>query len=121
MRHFPDFRRVINELQRYSVAGTIDIGILSRVGSVKINELMEAMKTKKFTDVRKWVVENLDNDQTRIFRKIYDGLYETMEPQSIPRAILVLADYQYKSAFVADQEINLTACLTELMMECEFK
>jgi len=121
MRHFPDFRRVINELQRYSVAGTIDIGILSRVGSVKINELMDAMKMKKFTDVRKWVVENLDNDQTRIFRKIYDGLYETMEPQSIPRAILVLADYQYKSAFVADQEINLTACLTELMMECEFK
>ena len=121
MRHFPDFRRVINELQRYSVAGTIDIGVLSKVGSIKINELMSAMKDKKFTDVRKWVVENLDNDQTRIFRKIYDGLYETMEAQSIPRAILVLADYQYKSAFVADQEINITACLTELMMECEFK
>mgnify|MGYP003977321827 CR=1 FL=1 len=121
MRHFPDFRRVINELQRYSVAGTIDIGILSRVGSIKINELVSAMKTKNFTNVRKWVVENLDNDQTRIFRKIYDGLYETMEPQSIPRAILVLADYQYKSAFVADQEINLTACLTEIMVECELK
>ena len=121
MRHFPDFRRVINELQRYSIAGTIDIGILSKVGSIKINELVSAMKSKNFTDVRKWVVENLDNDQTRIFRKIYDGLYETMETQSIPRAILILADYQYKSAFVADQEINLTACLTELMVECELK
>ena len=121
LRHFPDFRRVINELQRYSIAGTIDIGILSKIGSIKINELVSAMKNKKFTDVRKWVVDNLDNDQSRIFRKIYDGLYETMEPQSIPRAILILADYQYKSAFVADQEINLTACLTELMMECELK
>jgi len=121
MRHFPDFRKVINELQRYSVAGVIDIGILSKVGSIKINELTTAMKSKTFSDVRKWVVENLDNDQTRIFRKIYDGLYETMEAQSIPRAILILADYQYKSAFVADQEINLTACLTELMIECEFK
>ena len=121
MRHFPDFRRVINELQRYSIAGTIDIGILSKVGSIKINELTKAMKTKNFGDVRKWVVENLDNDQTRIFRKIYDGLYSTMETQSIPRAILILAEYQYKSAFVADQEINLTACLTELMVECELK
>lgn len=121
MRHFPDFRRVINELQRYSVAGTIDIGILSRIGNIKINELISSMKSKNFSDVRKWVVENLDNDQTRIFRKIYDGLYEAMDPQSIPRAILILADYQYKSAFVSDQEINLTACLTELMMECEIK
>jgi len=121
MRHFPDFRKVINELQRYSVAGVIDIGILSRVGSIKINELTTAMKSKTFSDVRKWVVENLDNDQTRIFRKIYDGLYETMDAQSIPRAILILAEYQYKSAFVADQEINMTACLTELMVECEFK
>jgi len=121
MRHFPDFRRVINELQRYSVAGIIDIGILSKIGSIKINELTTAMKNKNFADVRKWVVDNLDNDQTRIFRKIYDGLYETTESQSIPRAILILADYQYKSAFVADQEINLTACLTEIMMECEFK
>ena len=121
MRHFPDFRRVINELQRYSIAGVIDIGVLSKVGSIKINELTTAMKSKNFTDVRKWVVENLDNDQTRIFRKIYDGLYDTMESQSIPRAILILAEYQYKSAFVADQEINLTACLTELMVECELK
>tara|TARA_Y100000034_G_scaffold130835_1_gene190279 strand:- start:502 stop:1455 length:954 start_codon:yes stop_codon:yes gene_type:complete len=121
MRHFPDFRKVINELQRYSIAGTIDIGILSKVGNIRINELIKAMKSKNFSDVRKWVVENLDNDQTRIFRKIYDGLYETTEPQSIPRAILILAEYQYKSAFVADQEINLTACLTELMMECELK
>jgi len=99
----------------------IDIGVLSKVGNVKIDELVTAMKHKDFTNVRKWVVENLDNDQTRIFRKIYDGLYKTTEPQSIPRAILILADYQYKSAFVADQEINMTACLTEIMVECEFK
>ena len=84
MRHFPDFRRVLNELQRYSVAGIIDIGVLSKVGNVKIDELVTAMKQKDFTNVRKWVVENLDNDQTRIFRKIYDGLYKTTEPQSIP-------------------------------------
>jgi len=121
MKHFPDFRRVINELQRYSVAGTIDEGILTQLGEVNLKKLVTSMKEKDFTNVRKWVVENLDNDQTQIFRKIYDTLYDYMAPQSIPQAILVLSEYQYKSAFVADQEINLTACLVELMMGCEYK
>ena len=121
MKHFPDFRRVINELQRYSVAGTIDEGILTQLGEVNLKKLVTSMKEKDFTNVRKCVVENLDNDQTQIFRKIYDTLYDYMTPQSIPQAILVLSEYQYKSAFVADQEINLTACLVELMMGCEYK
>jgi len=120
-KYFPDFRRVLNELQRYSVAGIIDIGILSQIGEVQVKELAVAMKAKNFTEVRKWVVSNLDNSQTELFRKIYDGLYDYVTPSSIPQAILILADYQHKAAFVADQEINLTACIVELMMECEFK
>ena len=120
-KYFPDFRRILNELQRYSVAGIIDVGILSQVGQVQVKELTSSMKSKNFTEARKWVVSNLDNSQTELFRKMYDGLHEYMEPSSIPQAILILADYQYKSAFVADQEINLTACVVELMMECEFK
>tara|TARA_R100000657_G_C4675972_1_gene121840 strand:+ start:777 stop:1709 length:933 start_codon:yes stop_codon:yes gene_type:complete len=120
-KYFPDFRRVLNELQRYSVAGVIDIGILSQVGEIQVKELASSMKSKNFTEARKWVVSNLDNSQTELFRKIYEGLHEYFQPSSIPQAILILADYQYKSAFVADQEINLTACIVELMMECEFK
>ena len=120
-KYFPDFRRVLNELQRYSVAGIIDVGILSQIGEVQVKELASAMKEKNFTEARKWVVSNLDNSQTELFRKIYDGLYDYVQSSSIPQAILILADYQYKSAFVADQEINLTACIVELMMECEFK
>ena len=120
-KYFPDFRRVLNELQRYSVAGIIDVGILSQIGEVQVKELVSAMKEKNFTEARKWVVSNLDNSQTELFRKIYDGLYDYVQSSSIPQAILILADYQYKSAFVADQEINLTACVVELMMECEFK
>jgi len=120
-KYFPDFRRVLNELQRYSVAGIIDIGILSQIGEVQVKELAVAMKGKNFTEARKWVVSNLDNSQTELFRKIYDGLYDYVTPSSIPQAILILADYQHKAAFVADQEINLTACIVELMMECEFK
>ena len=120
-KYFPDFRRVLNELQRYSVAGIIDVGILSHIGEVQVKELAAAMKEKNFTEARKWVVSNLDNSQTELFRKIYDGLYNYVQSSSIPQAILILADYQYKSAFVADQEINLTACIVELMMECEFK
>ena len=120
-KYFPDFRRVLNELQRYSVAGIIDVGILSQVGQVQVKELASAMKSKNFTEARKWVVSNLDNSQTELFRKIYDGLHDHVQPSSIPQAILILAEYQYKSAFVADQEINLTACIVELMMECEFK
>ena len=120
-KYFPDFRRVLNELQRYSVAGIIDVGILSQIGEIQVKELVTSMKEKNFTEARKWVVSNLDNSQTELFRKIYDGLYEYVQSSSIPQAILILADYQYKSAFVADQEINLTACIVELMMECEFK
>ena len=120
-KYFPDFRRVLNELQRYSVAGIIDVGILSQIGEVQVKELAVAMKGKNFTEARKWVVSNLDNSQTELFRKIYDGLHDYVAPSSIPQAILILADYQHKAAFVADQEINLTACIVELMMECEFK
>jgi DNA polymerase III delta prime subunit len=120
-KHFPDFRRIINELQRYSVAGTIDVGILTQLGEIQIKSLVKSMKTKNFKDVRKWVVENLDNDQTQIFRKLYDALNEHLESASVPQAILIIAEYQYKAAFVADHEINMTACLTELMMGCEIK
>lgn len=121
LRHAPDFRRVINEMQRYSVGGIIDEGILAQIENIKISDLIGSMKTKNFTSVRKWVVDNMDNDHNQIFRKIYDSLYETMKPVSIPVAILILAEYQYKSAFTADQEINTTACLVQIMMECEFK
>jgi DNA polymerase III delta prime subunit len=120
-KHFPDFRRIINELQRYSVAGTIDVGILTELGEIQIKSLVKSMKTKNFKDVRKWVVENLDNDQTQIFRKLYDALNEHLEPASVPQAILIIAEYQYKAAFVADHEINMTACLAELMIGCEIK
>ncbi len=120
-KHFPDFRRTLNELQRYSVNGKIDVGILQTMGDVQVKSLMKSMKAKDFTAVRKWVVENLDNDQTRIYRSIYDSLYEYAEPASIPPAILILSDYQYKAAFAADAEINTTACLVQLMMEVKFK
>ena len=121
VRYAPDFRRIINELQRYSVAGTIDVGILADIENIKINDLMASMKSKDFQSVRKWVVDNLDNDQVQIFKKIYDNLSDSLEPQSIPAAILIIAEYQYKAAFVADQEINMTAACAEIMMECTFK
>ena len=121
MKHFPDFRRVLNELQKYSSSGKIDSGILSVMSEINMSDLMGFLKQKKFTEVRKWSVQNLDNDPIRIFRTIYDTLYDYLSPTPIPQAVLILADYQYKSAFVADQEINLVACLTEIMCECEFK
>lgn len=120
-KHFPDFRRIINELQRYSISGLIDVGILSTIGEVNIKDLMKYMKDKDFGGVRKWVVKNIDNDQTQMFRKIYDGIYDYITPQTIPLVILILGDYQYKAAFVADSEINMTACLVQIMMEAEFK
>ncbi len=120
-KHFPDFRRIINELQRYSVSGTIDEGILSSVSEVQMADLMKSLKNKEFTAVRKWVVENSDNDPARIYRKIYDSLAEKLVPKSIPTAILILADYSYKHSFACDSEINLVAALVELMSECEFK
>ena len=121
MRHFPDFRRTINELQRYSVSGSIDVGILSNIADESIYELLSHIKTKRFTDMRKWVAQNVDNDPVRLFRNIYDKLYDVLEPQSIPQAVIIIADYSYKSAFVVDQEVNTVACLTELMMECRWK
>ncbi len=121
MKHFPDFRRVLNELQRYSVSGVIDSGILVNIAEVNMKELMNHLKKKEFTQVRKWVVDNIDNDPVKVFRRIYETLYQYMKPNSIPAAVLVLGKYQYYSAFVADSEVNLLACLTEIMSECEFK
>ncbi len=120
-KHFPDNRRILNELQRYSVSGTIDKGILAAVSDVQLGELFKALKDKDFASCRKWVTNNLDNDQSRIFRGLYDGLYEQLKPGSVPQLVLILAKYQYQAAFVADHEINLIACLTEIMVECEFK
>jgi DNA polymerase III delta prime subunit len=119
--HFPDWRRVLNELQRYSVSGTIDAGILVNISEINIKNLMEGMKKKEFTNVRKWVVDNLDNDPSRLFRKFYDNLYDYVDDGSIPHVVIILAEYQYKAAFVADQEINLMACLTEIMGAAKFK
>ena len=120
-KHFPDWRRVLNELQRYSVSGTIDAGILVNISEINIKNLMEGMKKKEFTNVRKWVVDNLDNDPSRLFRKFYDNLYDYVDNGSIPHVVIILAEYQYKAAFVADQEINLMACLTEIMGAAKFK
>jgi len=120
-KHFPGWRRVLNECQRYSVGGEIDCGILASFSDVSINDLTKNLKEKNFSEVRKWVNTNLDNDTTLLFRRIYDSLYETLVSSSIPAAVLILAKYQYQVAFVADQEINLLACLTEIMVECEFK
>jgi len=120
-KFFPDWRRVLNELQRYSVSGAIDAGILVDIAEVNIKELMHSMKNKEFTNVRKWVVNNLDNDPVRLFRRIYDNLYDFVDGSSIPHVVVVLGDYQYKAAFVADQEINLMACFTEIMARAKFK
>ncbi len=119
-KHFPDFRRVLNELQRYSQFGKIDAGILSQIGDVQITEIVKYIKGKDFGAIRKWAA-TCDMDANVVFRQLYDALYDTMKPQSIPQAVLILADYQYKTAFVADTEINLVACLTELMVNCEFQ
>lgn len=120
-KHFPDNRRILNELQRYSVRGVIDKGILASVSDANLATLIKSVKDKDFGTARKWVTNNLDNDPNSILRSIYDSLYDNLKPESIPPAVLILSKYQYQSAFVADQEINLMACLTEFMMECEFK
>ena len=120
-KHFPDWRRVLNECQRYSVGGKIDTGILAHFSDVKVNDLIKNLKEKDFAEVRKWCVNNLDNDSSVLFRRIYDSLYESLVPATIPAAVLIIAKYQYQIAFVADQEINLLACLTEIMVECKFK
>ena len=120
-KHFPDWRRVLNECQRYAASGKIDSGILATFSDVKVNDLVKKLKEKDYPEVRKWVVNNLDNDTSVLLRRIYDACYDSMVPSSIPSAVLCLARYQYQMAFVADQEINMLACLTELMVECEFK
>ena len=120
-KHFPDWRRILNECQRYSVGGEIDSGILAAFSDVAVNDLIKNLKTKNFPEVRKWVNNNMDNDTSVLFRRIYDSLYESLVPTTIPAAVLVIAKYQYQMAFVADQEINMLACLTEIMVECEFK
>jgi DNA polymerase III delta prime subunit len=119
-KHFPDWRRVLNECQKYSVGGQIDSGILASFSDISVNELIKNLKSKNFSEVRKWVVSNLDNDAPSLLRRVYDSCYDCLSPQSIPAAVLVIAKYQYQCAFVADQEINLLAALTELMVECEF-
>jgi len=120
MKHFPDFRRVLNELQKHAVGGMIDENILTQASEENLKELFMALKKKDFTTMRKWVAENIDNDHVRLYRQIYDSLYGKFEKKSIPQAVLTIADYSYKAAFVADQEVNMVACLTEMMMECEF-
>ena len=120
MKHFPDFRRVLNELQKHAVGGTIDENILTQASEENLKELFVALKKKDFNTMRKWVAENIDNDHVRLYRQIYDSLYSKFAKPSIPQAVLTIAEYSYKAAFVADQEVNMVACLTELMMECEF-
>ena len=120
-KYYPDFRRTINELQRYSVRGKIDSGILYSLSEANNKELVKLLKEKKFTDMRKWVVQNIDKEPQALFRGIYDILYESLDAKSVPQSVLIIAGYQYKAAFVADQEINMVACLTEIMASCKFK
>ena len=120
-KHFPDWRRVLNECQRYSASGKIDSGILSCFTDIKVNDVIQNLKEKNFSEVRKWVNDNLDNDSTVLLRHVYDAISETLDGPSIAAAVLIVAKYNYQSAFVADQEINLLAALTEIMVECTFK
>lgn len=121
MKFFPDFRRCLNEVQRYGIGGEIDAGLLSTLAEEKITPLINTIKDKKWGEMRKWVGENSDNDLSVMYRKIFNALETKLEPSSIPACVLIIADYQYKSAFAADIEINLVACLTEIMSECKFK
>ena len=120
-KHYPDWRRVLNECQRYSAGGSIDSGILSELSDVNTTELIDYIAKKEFLNVRKWIVQNIDNDPNKILRNLYDTMYDHMKPKSIPEAVLIIAKYQYQSAFAADNEINLLAAMTEIMVNCEFK
>ena len=120
-RYYPDWRRLINECQRFSATGTISSAVLVDVADITIDDLLRSLKNKEFTNVKKWVAENIDNDPSIVMRRIYDVLYDNLKAVSIPEAVLIIAKYQYQISFVADQEINLLACLTEIMMSCEFK
>ena len=121
MKYFPDYRRIINELQRYSSSGVIDSGILVNVNDISVSNLMNNLKVKDFRKMRQWVVDNIDIEPAAMFRKIYDSANEYVDPQSIPQLVLILADYQYKDSFVADHELNMVACLTEIMAGVQFK
>jgi len=120
-KHFPDNRRILNELQRYSVSGVIDKGILSNVTDVQLDALITALREKDFASARRWTTNNSDQDTSILFRRIYDSMYEHMKPNSIPQAVIILAKYQYQNAFCSDREINFMACLVELMVDCSFK
>jgi DNA polymerase III delta prime subunit len=120
-KHFPDYRRILNELQRYSVSGKIDSGILVNMSEESFKGLIKLLKEKDFAEVRKWVSKNSDSDTTSLFRELYDSAANTIEPNSVPQLVLILADYQYKAAFVADHELNIMAALTEIMAQCKFK
>ena len=120
-KYFPDFRRTLNELQKYSSKGKIDVGILSTGVDLTVSDLVKHLKNREFTNMKKWVVNNLDNEPQIIMRKVYDSMYTYLKPKSIPEAVLVIGEYQYKANFVMDQEINLVAFMTELMMRCEFQ
>ena len=121
LKFFPDFRRCINEVQRYGVSGEIDTGLLSTLNEEKLTPLINMIKDKNWSGMRKWVGQNSDNDFNTLYRKLFNALEVSLEPQSIPAAVLLIADYQYKSAFAMDSEINFVACLTEIMSECKFK
>jgi hypothetical protein len=119
--YFPDYRRILGEIQKFSKYGAIDAGVIAQISDIrKMNELIEALKNGNFSDMRKWVVTNADVDQSRVYRKIYDSLSDHLKPESIPQAVVIISKYQYQSSFVADQEINLVACLTEMMVDCEY-
>ena len=120
-KYFPDFRRTLNELQRYSATGQIDSGILSSGNEFSVEKVVGHLRKKEFTNMKKWVAQNMDNEPQVIMRKIYDNLYNYFDPKSIPEAVLIISEYQYKSSFVVDQEINLVAFMTELMMRCEYR
>ena len=121
IKFYPDFRRTINELQRYSVSGKIDTGILVNIAEANIKSLNKALKDRHFGDMRKWVVDHIDQDPAGLYKELYQNFYTTLQPQSIPPMVILLAEYQYKNAFVADPELNMVACLTEIMSECKFK
>ena len=121
LKFFPDFRRCINEVQRYGASGVIDSGLLATLSEEKLTPLIDMIEKKNWTAMRKWVAQNSDNDFNGLYRKVFDALEQRLEPSSIPAAVLFIADYQYKAAFAMDSEINFTACLTEIMSECKFK
>jgi len=120
-RYYPDWRRLINECQRYSANGAIDSAILVDVADVNLDSLLSALAKKEFTTVKSWVVQHMDNDPSSVMRKIYDSLYGVLKPSSIPEAVLIMAKYMRDITIVPDQEINMLACLTEIMMSCEFR